>query len=54
VGEAREAGFDCFDGRAGLATIHPAAILRQDDPVEAAAMRETLVSDLRRAKEMAE
>jgi len=54
VGEARQAGFDCFDGRAGLATVHPAAILRQDDPGEAAALHETLVADLRRARAMME
>ena len=54
VGEAREGGFDCFDGRAGLATVHPAAILRQTDPGDAAALRETLVADLRRARAMAE
>jgi len=52
VGEAREAGFDCFDGRAGLATVHPAAILRQVDEAEGAALHETLVADLRRARAM--
>ena len=52
VGEAQETGFDCFDGRAGLATFHPAAILRQGDPAEAATMRETLIKALHRAKEM--
>ncbi len=52
VGTAREVGFDCFDGRAGLATFHPAAILRQPDTAEATMMREALVADLRRAKAM--
>jgi len=51
VGEARETGFDCFDGRAGLASVHPAAILRQRDPAEAARMHAMLVADLRRAVE---
>ncbi len=53
VGEARDTGFDCFDGRAGLATLHPASILRQADETVAATMRETLVADLKRARMMA-
>ncbi len=54
VAEARERGFDCFDGRAGLATVHPAAILRQVDERDAATMRASLVADLYRAREMAD
>lgn len=53
IDEARETGFDCFDGRAGLATIHPAAILRQSDPDEAATLYKNLIIDLRRAQKMA-
>lgn len=53
VGEARESGFDCFDGRPGIATVHPAAILRQTGAAEADALRASLVADLRRAKAQA-
>jgi DNA polymerase len=54
VGVARETGFDCFDGRPGIATVHPAAILRQSGAAEADALRASLITDLRRAKEWAE
>jgi DNA polymerase len=54
VGEARESGFDCFDGRPGIATVHPAAILRQSGEAGADTLRATLVADLRTAKAWSE
>lgn len=50
VAEARNAGFDCFDGGPGIAAVHPAAILRQPDTAKADSLRASLVADLRRAK----
>lgn len=49
--EAARAGFSCLDGGPALASLHPAAILRQPDPDAKDRAFKSLVADLKRAKE---
>ena len=51
VAQAREAGFSCFDGGPAMASLHPAAILRQPNGAAKADAYDSLVNDLKRAKE---
>ncbi len=52
VAEARR-GFECFDGGDALASLHPAAVLRQTTQANRDACYRSLVEDLSRAKQHA-
>jgi len=53
VGAARGQNLD-FEGRTAVATIHPSAVLRAQEPAEREAQFAGLVADLRRAAELVE
>jgi len=53
LGAARGQVLD-FDGRAVIATIHPSAVLRAQEPADRDEQYAGLVADLRRAVEVSE